>query len=438
MRALLGFNGPRTYLVIGQDSAEIRPTGGFIGSAGLITLDRGVLVYQEYRSSYDFDAPAAPPVPAPDPLQQYLGVPIWSLRDANWSPDFPTTARQLIAFAQRDLGITPDGVIAFDNDAVSQLLAALGPLTIPGFAQPLTADNWFDQTTQALITGPGSLLSRLQNANAAKGIGLSAVLKAVLDTVERSSGEQQSRALQALRTATRAGDVQLYTPEPVAAAWGRSADADGVRTPPAGDALALVDANLSYTKIGPYIDRALAYEVWLAPDGSAERAELRLTYHNRATDELIADPAKRLLGARWQPAQGRFEAAPGLFGDYLRLLIPPRSTLGSLEGSPAMPDVREADGFRSIGVFLPLEPQQTQTLTLALAPAFTPPAVGVYQLTVFRQPGVPAFPLHVVAHLPQGSAAADVSAGGLAQGQSVAWNASLGATATFSLRLVRR
>ncbi|HZQ35359.1 MAG TPA: DUF4012 domain-containing protein [Dehalococcoidia bacterium] len=437
MRALLGFNGPRTYLLIGQDSAEIRPTGGFIGSAGLITLDRGDLVYQEYRSSYDFDAPDLQPLPAPAPLQQYLGAPIWSLRDANWSPDFPTTARQLITFVQRDLGVTPDGVIAFDNDAVSQILAALGPLSVPGFAQPLTAQSWFDQTTQALITGPGSLLSQLQNANAAKGLGLSAVLKAVLVAVERSSGDQQSRALQALRTAARGGDVQIYAPEPAAAAWARSTEVDGGRTPPGGDALAVVDANLSYTKIGPYIDRALAYEVWLAADGSAQRAELRLTYHNGATNALIADPAKRLLGAQWLPSQGRFEAAPGLFGDYLRLLVPPGSILRSIDGSPAAPDVGDADGFRSIGLFLPLGAQQTQTLSFALAPAFRP-AAGDYQLTVFRQPGVPAFPLHIVVHLPNGNAAVAVSSGGAVQGESVVWDTTLAATRTFSLRLVRR
>lgn len=437
-RALLGFDGPRTYLVVGQDSAEIRPTGGFIGSAGLITLDHGELVFQEYRSSYDFDAPDVPPVTAPAPLQRYLGAPVWSLRDANWSPDFPTSARESIAFVQRDLGITPDGVLAFDNEAVSQLLAALGPLAVPGFTQPLTAQNWFDQTTQALLTGPGSLLSRLQNANAAKGLGLSAVLKAALTTIEHASGEQQAQVLQALRTAARGGDLQIYTPEPAAETWTRSAGLDGGRTLTTGDAIGVVDANLSYTKIGPYIDRALAYEVWLDPDGSAQRAELRLTYHNAVTSDLAADPTKRLLGARWQAAQARFDPAPGLFGDYLRLLLPAGTPVRVVDGPAAAPDVADGDGLRSVGLFMPLEPEQRQTLAFALTPAYRPPAPGVYQLTIFRQPGVPPMPLHVVVHLPDGSRAVSVSPGGSVQGQSVVWDLPLSATLTLALRLVRR
>jgi hypothetical protein len=39
-RAVLGMEGPRTYAVLGQNSAELRPTGGFIGSLGLVTLKR--------------------------------------------------------------------------------------------------------------------------------------------------------------------------------------------------------------------------------------------------------------------------------------------------------------------------------------------------------------------------------------------------------------
>ena len=36
-----GWNEPRRYLVLTQDPAELRPTGGFIGSYGIIVFDRG-------------------------------------------------------------------------------------------------------------------------------------------------------------------------------------------------------------------------------------------------------------------------------------------------------------------------------------------------------------------------------------------------------------
>src|SRR5438105_3096709 len=34
VRSILGMDGPRTYLILGQNSDELRPTGGFIGSMG--------------------------------------------------------------------------------------------------------------------------------------------------------------------------------------------------------------------------------------------------------------------------------------------------------------------------------------------------------------------------------------------------------------------
>ncbi len=36
--SLLGFDRPRTYLVLGQNEQEIRPTGGFLGTMGVIVI----------------------------------------------------------------------------------------------------------------------------------------------------------------------------------------------------------------------------------------------------------------------------------------------------------------------------------------------------------------------------------------------------------------
>ena len=39
--AILGWDGPRRYLVLTQDPAELRPSGGLIGSYAIIAFDRG-------------------------------------------------------------------------------------------------------------------------------------------------------------------------------------------------------------------------------------------------------------------------------------------------------------------------------------------------------------------------------------------------------------
>ncbi|MBI2911069.1 MAG: DUF4012 domain-containing protein, partial [Chloroflexi bacterium] len=55
--ALLGTEGPRTYLLLLQNSTELRATGGFITAVGVLTVENGQLVRQEFRNSFNWDAP---------------------------------------------------------------------------------------------------------------------------------------------------------------------------------------------------------------------------------------------------------------------------------------------------------------------------------------------------------------------------------------------
>ena len=52
---LLGANGPRTYLVLGQTSDELRATGGFVSALWLLTADRGSLISAEYHDIVEVD-----------------------------------------------------------------------------------------------------------------------------------------------------------------------------------------------------------------------------------------------------------------------------------------------------------------------------------------------------------------------------------------------
>ena len=64
---------------------------------------------------------------------------MWLPRDANWSPDFPQSARDLQNLYTLTTGQTVDGVIAFDTRATTLLVDALGPLTLPGAPEPVNA-----------------------------------------------------------------------------------------------------------------------------------------------------------------------------------------------------------------------------------------------------------------------------------------------------------
>ena len=128
----LGSPTPAHYLLLAQKSDELRPTGGFIGNVAFVTVANGELRDLTYLRSYLVEDPTRPRVPAPPPFRRYQGMRDWNLRDANWHPDFRTSADEIQRFLALN-GVDPvDGVLAFDQQALGILLAAIGPVQVPG------------------------------------------------------------------------------------------------------------------------------------------------------------------------------------------------------------------------------------------------------------------------------------------------------------------
>ncbi len=79
--ALLGAQQPQTYLLLAQNSEELRPTGGFITGVGLMSVDGGELGALDFSDSYsvfnpDVDHPLAPP-----DLERTMGAQILVFRE---------------------------------------------------------------------------------------------------------------------------------------------------------------------------------------------------------------------------------------------------------------------------------------------------------------------------------------------------------------------
>ena len=133
--AILGWDAPRRYLVLTQNPAELRPTGGYTGSYGIIAFDKGRITEATFRDIYQLDLPWDYPfIAAPQALQDNLlgDTQPWQLADANWSPDFPTSARDAIALYENESGDTKiDGVFAITTWTIDELLKITGPITVP-------------------------------------------------------------------------------------------------------------------------------------------------------------------------------------------------------------------------------------------------------------------------------------------------------------------
>lgn len=139
---IAGFKGQRTYLVLFQNNAELRPGGGFIGSYGLMTVESGRVIRFTIHDVYDADGQLAGHIEPPFELRKYMGVTHWFLRDSNFDVDFRKNAQTAAFFLEKETGEKVDGVIGVDASFLKNVLAAIGPLFIADFQTTITAENF--------------------------------------------------------------------------------------------------------------------------------------------------------------------------------------------------------------------------------------------------------------------------------------------------------
>ncbi|MEV7631642.1 DUF4012 domain-containing protein [Microbacterium sp. NPDC089318] len=129
----LGAEKPRHYLMIFQNNAESRGTGGNPAALVMIDVDKGKISIGQQASSSNFKNGRADPVTKLDPQTTALygdNVGRW-VPDATMTPDFPESAQIMRAWWAEEFGSPIDAVISFDPVALSYLLKATGPAVVP-------------------------------------------------------------------------------------------------------------------------------------------------------------------------------------------------------------------------------------------------------------------------------------------------------------------
>ncbi len=138
----LGADGPRNYLVLFQNLAEARGTGGNPAALLLVNVTDGRISIARQAASTDFQNGRAEPIIPLDPETEALyGDKIGRyMMDVTLTPDFPETSELIRAFWAESFGDQVDGVVSFDPVALGYILGATGPVTLPTGEQ-ITSDN---------------------------------------------------------------------------------------------------------------------------------------------------------------------------------------------------------------------------------------------------------------------------------------------------------
>ena len=373
--AFSGYPEPVNYLIMLQNNDELRPTGGFLGSYALVDIANfGEIKRLEANDTYHLDMPSIgktkyePPLP----INKYLKVNNWYLRDANWSPDWPQSARQIqemfkaesLAAGQAEPVL--NGVFAITPDFVANLLRITGPITVRG-------ETYAPENMQALLQYNVEVAYKDSQISSwdRKEI-INELINELKEKLMALPLSQYPELAARLNESLNRGDVLLYFNAPGQENLALNLGGAGEIKAVSGDYLMVVDANLAAFKSDAVMNKDLTYK--LDSDQNRLKASVRLDYHHN----------------------GDFDWRTTRYRSYTRLLTPLGSELIDIKGI----NKDEADfisyddkdlGKHVFGFFWSIEPGQSKEINLSY---YLPDSLAeklrtnnLYTLYIQRQPG---------------------------------------------------
>lgn len=321
---LAGADAPRSYLILAQNNDELRASGGFVTGAGLVRVENGAIAELTFSDSYDVDDFSKPYPPPPYPLQQYMLADLWLFRDSNWSPDFPTAARQAASLYELGTGQAPDGVIAIDMQALQSIVAVIGPLTLPEASRPVSGDTFIQWVRQA--RGGRATNQDVSEWYEKRKDFLTPLALALKTRIERGDVDWPA-LLQAIQTNLETKHILIHLNDSSTNELLAEQGWNGAVQSTAGDYLFVVDSNVGFNKVNPSIDESIAYTVTIDANGAAT-STLAIRYHNRSSgDDTACKPAPH-YGDRYVDEIQR------CYWDYLSVYVPEQSKLRSATPAP--------------------------------------------------------------------------------------------------------
>lgn len=278
---IAGSGGTKTYLLVFQNNAEIRATGGNPASSMIVTMTDGKLGYADQATSATF-------YEAGTQGNEYISLPAETTglylptltrhnQDYNFTPDFPTTAQLFQAIFADTTGQSFDGVISIDPVVLSHMLAVAGPVTL-NTGEQLNAEN----AVKVLLSDSYEIYPDGATSDAF----FTDTAKRVFDHLTAASWDPLEM-LDALEQSAEEQRVYLSFTDPAAQALADEFGLDG----------ALKPDNTTQTQVGMYLNDSsvgkleyhLSSTVNASCDPAARTITTTMTLHNGITDDIKSE-----------------------------------------------------------------------------------------------------------------------------------------------------
>ncbi len=279
-------DGQKSYLVLLQNNLELRPAGGFIGSFAQIDFEKGRIKNIKVDDIYNLDGALKDVIAPPIEIRQDLGQERWFLRDSNFEPDFPSSARQAEFFYTKEAGVKVHGVFSLDLTASAKLVKALGGLDLQDYNVKITEENLFEEAVTHAEVGffPGSQ---------AKKNFLTSLQTQLFNQLFFISNQNWPEIVSALGESLEEKHLQLYLADPEILSYIASQNWAGILPRQAdekqgetNDFLAVVESNMGANKVNYFLERRLRLETKIDKDGEVTH-HLAINYKNNSPSDTF-------------------------------------------------------------------------------------------------------------------------------------------------------
>jgi hypothetical protein len=371
---LLGQNEAQQYLLIFQNDAEIRGSGGFLTAYALLETNRGQVTPLLSQDIYELDSKFGNRLPAPEPIKKYLPLVYnWHLRDMNLSPDFTVS---MDTFLPNYKEVAPnkdyDGVIAMDTQIVVDLLKVLGPVGVADWGT-YDAEIVKECNCPQVVYKMEDYATRptyYVKANRKGMIG--PLMHSILLHVMNSPKKMWPQFMEIGLKNIKQKHLMFYFPDdPEMQQVADAFQASGRIREYDGDYFHLNDTNFAGAKSNLYITQEIVQDIDVASDGKVTKT-VTITYTNpEKADDCNLETGGLCLN--------------GIMRDWVRIYVPEGSELIEVLGSDIEKTTNKDLGKTVFEAFMELRPESRTKLIFK----YTLPnkVSGDYKLLIQKQPG---------------------------------------------------
>jgi hypothetical protein len=373
---LLGQPDQQQYLLIFQNEAEIRGSGGFLTAYAILRAHRGKITPLLSQDIYELDNRFGNQVKAPEEILKYLPlVSYWHLRDMNLSPDLKVSMDTFIPNYKKVAANTDfDGIIVMDTNILVDLLSVLGKVGVANWGEyhaEIVPECNCPQVVYKMedyATRPTHYIK--QNRKGMIGPLMHSILLNVMGSPKKIWPQFIEIGLKNIQEK----HLMFYFPDDeemqqVAESFnaaGRIKDYDS-------DYFHLSDTNFAGAKSNMYVNQDIKQEIEIAGDGTITKT-VTITYTNpEPPDDCNLESGGLCLN--------------GLLRDWVRIYVPKGSELIEVLGSDIDENTFNDLNKTVIEAFIELRPESKTKLIVKYKLPFKHQSGQAYKMLIQKQPG---------------------------------------------------